>query len=103
MHVLEQRPLTPSPRTTPHPTVTPLPHTPRGYPHKYGGTVARENFPIENGDLVVIAENQRIQKIKFKKLSVQYKDSLGFIVQQILQQKNDSNIRKTIKMIEKGA
>lgn len=60
-------------------------------------------FPIENGDLAVIAENQRVQKIKFKKLSVQYKDSLGFIVQQILQQKSDSNIRKIIKMIEKGA
>lgn len=60
-------------------------------------------FPIENGDLAVIAENQRVQKIKFKKLSVQYKDSLGFIVQQILEQKSDSNIRKTIKMIEKGA
>ena len=60
-------------------------------------------FPIENGDLAVIAENQRVQKIKFKKLSVQYKDSLGFIVQQILEQKSDSNIRKAIKMIEKGA
>ena len=59
-------------------------------------------FPIENGDLVVIAENQRVQKIKFKKLSVQYKDSLGFIVQQILEQKNDSNTRKAIKIIERG-
>lgn len=59
-------------------------------------------FPIENGDLAVIAENQRVQKIKFKKLSVQYKDCLGFIVQQILQQKSDSNIRKAIKIIEKG-
>lgn len=60
-------------------------------------------FPIENGDLSVIAENQRLQKIKFKKLSIQYKDNLGFIVQQILHQKNDSQVRKIIKMIEKGA
>lgn len=59
-------------------------------------------FPIENGDLSVIAENQRVQKIKFKKLSIQYKDSLGFITQQILNQKNDSNIRKAIKIIERG-
>lgn len=59
-------------------------------------------FPIENGDLSVISENQRVQKIKFKKLSVQYKDSLGFIAQQILNQKNDSNIRKAIKIIERG-
>lgn len=60
-------------------------------------------FPIENGDLTVIAENQRVQKIKFKKLSIQYKDSLGFIVQQILDQKSDSNIRKVIKILERGA
>ena len=60
-------------------------------------------FPIENGDLSVIAENQRVQKIKFKKLSVEYKDSIGFIVQQILKRKNDSDIRKVIKMIERGA
>ena len=56
-------------------------------------------FPIENGDLTVIAENQRLQKIKFKKLSVQYKESMDFIVQQILEQNNDSNIRKAIKTI----
>ena len=60
-------------------------------------------FPIENGDLSVIAENQRLQKIKFKKLSIQYKESMDFIVQQILEQNNDSNIRKAIKAIEKGA
>lgn len=33
-------------------------------------------FPIENGDWSVLAENQRVSKIKLKKLSVQYKDSL---------------------------
>lgn len=60
-------------------------------------------FPTENGDLTVIAENQRVQKIKFKKLSVNYKDSLGFVAQQILEQKNDSNIRRAIKIIERGA
>lgn len=59
-------------------------------------------FPIENGDLSVIAENQRVQKIKFKKLSIQYKDSIGFIAQQILNQKSDSHVRKTIKIIERG-
>lgn len=60
-------------------------------------------FPIENGDLSVIAENQRVQKIKFKKLSMQYKDSIGFIAQQILNQKSDSHVRKAIKIIERGA
>ena len=59
-------------------------------------------FPIENGDLSVIYENQRVQKIKLKKLSVQYKDSLGFIVQQILEQKTDSYVRRVIKELERG-
>ena len=59
-------------------------------------------FPTENGDLSVIYENQRVQKIKLKKLSVQYKDSLGFIVQQILEQKTDSYVRRVIKELERG-
>lgn len=60
-------------------------------------------FPIENGDLSVISENQRVQKIKFRKLSIQYKDSLGYITQEILEHKNDSYVRRAIKLIEKGA
>ena len=59
-------------------------------------------FPIENGDLSVIAENQRVQKIKFKKLSISYKDGLSFIVQQILDQNSDTYVRRAIKIIEKG-
>ena len=59
-------------------------------------------FPIENGDGLVLAENQRVAKIKFKKLSTQYKDGLVFIVQEILKEVSESNIRKTIKMIERG-
>lgn len=59
-------------------------------------------FPLENGDLSVLNENQRIQRIKLKKLSTQYKEGLIFIVQQILEQKSDSNARKAVKMLEKG-
>lgn len=59
-------------------------------------------FPIENGDLSVLMENQRVQKIKLKKLSVQYKDSLTFLVQQIIDNRSESSIRKVIKTIEKG-
>lgn len=59
-------------------------------------------FPIENGDGLVFAENQRVAKIKFKKLSTQYKDGLVFVVQEILKEVSESNIRKTIKMIERG-
>ena len=59
-------------------------------------------FPIENGDLSVIHENQRIAKIKFKKLSVQYKDSLCYIATEILDETSEGQIRKVIKAIEKG-
>ncbi len=59
-------------------------------------------FPIENGDLSIISENQRVQKIKLKRLSVQYKDSLIYIAQQILGEKSDSNIRRVEKALEKG-
>ena len=59
-------------------------------------------FPIENGDLSIISENKRVQKIKLKRLSVQYKDSLIYIAQQILGEKSDSNIRRVEKALEKG-
>ncbi len=56
-------------------------------------------FPIENGDLSVIYENQRVEKIKFKKLSVQFKDGLEYIVGEILGDVNENQIRKIIKNI----
>lgn len=59
-------------------------------------------FPIENGDLSVIYENQRVAKIKFKKLSVQYKDGLSYLSQEILGDVSESNIRRAIKIIERG-
>ena len=59
-------------------------------------------FPIENGDLSVIYENQRLAKIKFKKLSVQYKDGLAYISEEILGDVSQNTIRRTIKAIEKG-
>ena len=59
-------------------------------------------FPIENGDWAVLAENQRVSKIKMKKLSAQYKDSLVFIVEEILKDISEGQIRKAVKAIEKG-
>ena len=59
-------------------------------------------FPIENGDLNVIYENQRVAKIKFRKLSIQYKDGLAYLAEEILEDVSESNIRKAIKLIEKG-
>lgn len=59
-------------------------------------------FPIENGDLTVLAENQRVAKIKFKKLSTQYKDGLASMVEEIASDVNLSTIKRAIKIIEKG-
>lgn len=59
-------------------------------------------FPIENGDWSVLAENQRVAKIKFRKLSTQYKDSLVFIVEEILKDVSENKIRRAVKIIEKG-
>lgn len=63
----------------------------------------RVYFPLEITDYEAILENQRVQKIKFRKISTQYKDSLSFITQQILEQDGDSEVRKAIRLIEKGA
>ena len=59
-------------------------------------------FPIENGDWSVLAENQRVAKIKFKRLSTQYKDSLIYIVNEILNDVSENHIRKAVKIIERG-
>lgn len=59
-------------------------------------------FPIENGDWTVLAENQRVAKIKFKKLSTQYKDGLVYIVGEILNDTSENQIRRAVKIIERG-
>ena len=59
-------------------------------------------FPMDNGDLIVIYENQRVAKIKLKKLSVQYKDGLAYLAEEILGDVSESNVRRAIKNIERG-
>ena len=56
-------------------------------------------FPIENGDLSVLYENQRVAKIRFKKLSVSYKDGLAYLAEEILENVSEANIRKTVEKI----
>lgn len=70
--------------------------------HKVTWGENRIYFPIENGDASVLAENQRVAKIKFKPLSVQYKESLFYIAEEILQDVSSSQLRRAIKNIEKG-
>lgn len=59
-------------------------------------------FPFEAGDQSIIAENQRVSKIKFKRLSEQFKDSLLYITGQIAEDENYSQIRRIFKQLEKG-
>ena len=59
-------------------------------------------FPFEVGDQSVIIENQRVEKIKFKRLSSQYKESLIYIAEQILEQDEYSKMKKIFKKLEKG-
>ena len=59
-------------------------------------------FPIENGDWSVLAENQRVAKIKLKRLSMQYKDSLVYIVGEILNDTSENQISRAVKIIERG-
>ena len=58
-------------------------------------------FPLENGDMSVLFENQRVAKIKFRKLSAQYKDSLVFMVFESLNT-SESSVRRAMKIIERG-
>ena len=59
-------------------------------------------FPVENGDLTVLAENQRVAKIKFRRLSIQYKDGIQYIAEEILGNVEDSEVRRAMKLIERG-
>ncbi len=59
-------------------------------------------FQLENGDYTVITENQRVNKIKFKRLSTQYKDSIEYISALICEKDvPESQIRRVIREIEK--
>lgn len=53
-------------------------------------------FPYENGDNSAIIENQRTARIKFKNLSDSYKEGLYLIVQDIMNDIKNSEIRKII-------
>lgn len=59
-------------------------------------------FPFELGDQSVIAENQRVAKIKFKRLSEQYKEGLIYLAQQILGEDNYIQMKKIFKQLERN-
>lgn len=59
-------------------------------------------FPFEVGDQSVVIENQRVSKIKFKKLSIQYKEALIYIAEQILNQDEYAKVKKIFRQLERG-
>lgn len=60
-------------------------------------------FPFELGDQSAIIEGQRVSKINLKNLSSQYKESLLYVVEQIVPQVSSGELKKIMKSIEKGA
>lgn len=56
-------------------------------------------FPYDQGDLTAIIENQRVEKIKFRNLSDEYKDSLCMISQEIIPDIKSGIIKKIIKSV----
>ena len=59
-------------------------------------------LPFEVGDQTVIYNNQRVHKIKFKKLSNQYKVGLQYVAQKILEEQEYRLLTKAFKKIERG-
>lgn len=55
-------------------------------------------FPVLLDDYCVAIENQAVSKIKIKKLSNHYKESLIYIMMMILGENSLNNIKKAIKM-----
>jgi len=59
------------------------------------------NFPYDTQDIEVMIENQKIFKIKTKGLSQQYKDSLEYLLIDIIPDINIINLRRIMKNIER--
>lgn len=59
-------------------------------------------FPFEMGDQTTITENQRVSKIKLKKLTQSYKEGLMYIIEQIMEDNEIGNLRKVFRQLERG-
>lgn len=56
-------------------------------------------FPHEQGDCSAIMENQRAAKVRFRNLSLQYKEGLLMIAQQIMPEVKNNEFKKILKNI----
>lgn len=70
-----------------------------GYKVKWNEKVI--NFPYNTQDIEVMIENQKINKIKMKNLSVDYRTSLEFLITDIIPDISMPNLRRIMKNIEK--
>ena len=59
-------------------------------------------IPFENGDLTIIYENQRVEKIRLKKISEQFKSGVLYVASQIADAKDYRELLKPLKILEKG-
>lgn len=54
-------------------------------------------FQILGEDNKVFEENQRLEKIRFRRLSIGYKETLNYVIQDICKNENPSKIKRTMK------
>lgn len=59
-------------------------------------------FPFEQGDQTTLMENQRVAKVKIKKLTQAYKDGLMYITEELIDPKESGDLRRAYKQLEKG-
>lgn len=60
------------------------------------------NFPIELGNYSVTVENQIVSRIKIKKLSEHYKDSLEYLITMVFDEDvSNSEVKKIMRNLEK--
>lgn len=58
-------------------------------------------FPLNSEDQNTIMENQRNSRVRLKKLSQMYRNSLYYILEQIMPNETRENLKKAFKNIEK--
>lgn len=59
------------------------------------------NFPYETKDLEAMIENQKNSKIKIKNLTQEYRNSLEYLITDMLPDINMANLKRIIKIMEK--
>lgn len=56
-------------------------------------------FPFEKGDQTTIIENQRVAKIKFKKLTRNYKDGLMYVAQDLIDPSEAGDLGRAFRQL----